>query len=522
METAPPEDTEATAGPAPAQPPAGAYPDHADEPAPPAQDVRGDTPAPTEREEPPAVPVEYAPADDEAPPDGDVPEEPAAETTAPQPAVEPFDDAPETAASHRPEEPPRQEEPSWAARDDQTLTFPAVPAAGDAGDAGDAAGEVPDETPAAGPYRAPEPGPAASPDAPTGTPPVGSYAASDAPAPGPYGADPEGGWTSDQTYADRPAQGGAPPPGEAPSPPPAAAASYGPPQQYGTYGQPAPPYGGAYGGYPDVREPQPSPGGGYPGGGDIVASDYDYEEYEPTPKRSSSKTLLLLACAVVAVIALTGTGVAGYQVIVQPQGATSDTSPSPGQPTAGQNGSPTPTQNPAKLNSASTDPEPMTLQEAFPNDSVEVGGRSYEKVEQELTQSCARAGRNEFSSVLEEAGCDRVLRATYVDGASTYAVTIGIAVLPSRADAAEVRESTDPQSRVFPKALNGSPGAQRIEDSPGFGAYTYVGRYFVYALAAFSDGHEAGEQEAEKLKQQSVAFRKYATKPLFQRMYETN
>ena len=84
------------------------------------------------------------------------------------------------------------------------------------------------------------------------------------------------------------------------------------------------------------------------------------------------------------------------------------------------------------LNSEITDPRKMSLSEAFPKKKIEADGAAFTKVKTDMTASCEKAASGPFADALREQKCSRIVRATYVDTKRRYAVTTGIAVLPTK------------------------------------------------------------------------------------------
>jgi hypothetical protein len=111
--------------------------------------------------------------------------------------------------------------------------------------------------------------------------------------------------------------------------------------------------------------------------------------------------------------------------------------------------------------------------------------------------SCTAATNAAAAAVLARNGCEAVLRATYVDGTDSYVVTVGVAVLPSSAEAnAANRELADargaggvgPSVRTVP--FKGTPaawftnGRRQISASIPGSTGTYV---FFYTIGYADD-----------------------------------
>jgi len=154
----------------------------------------------------------------------------------------------------------------------------------------------------------------------------------------------------------------------------------------------------------------------------------------------------------------------------------------------------------------------------FPRASVAAGGLPFGRVIAMLNKQCARTARGAFAAALDSAGCQRVVRATYVDSAKRYAVTVGVAQLPSPAAASQANRGAKFGPDIWFTGLDGSrrSGATAVSTSVGFGYDVVYGRYIIYALATYSSGRNptrhAGEVRA--LQKLSQAFTALARQPL--------
>ncbi|GGO25854.1 hypothetical protein GCM10010116_51880 [Microbispora rosea subsp. aerata] len=104
--------------------------------------------------------------------------------------------------------------------------------------------------------------------------------------------------------------------------------------------------------------------------------------------------------------------------------------------------------------------------------------------------ACAAAVDSPVASVLGKYGCQTMLRATYVDQTSTFAVTVGVAVLPSeqaRTDAAgelPVDDRVGVRPVAFPGTITDTFGAAQRQRTGWVGA----GPYIVFSAAGYTDG----------------------------------
>lgn len=268
------------------------------------------------------------------------------------------------------------------------------------------------------------------------------------------------------------------------------------------------------GGYPIPGPPPygrpPGPGQAYPGAEGVPPYDYGAPTGAPG---GPGKRRLLLAGGMVAALVVVGVGsFLGVRALT----SGSDT---PGPPSAHRTPS-TGASKPAPppdggIDSARTDAKAMTPGEAFPAKTVTAGGATFTQVRTTVLDGCKDAAKGDFAKALRSAGCERVVGATYVDTDKKYAVTAGIAALPSKDDATRAAREADSQKGSWFAALPAKKGtgADRIDKAGGFAASLNWGRYIVFSYATYSDGHTPGAKDAH-LVQLSQDFRTTATKAI--------
>src|SRR6266446_9955743 len=251
----------------------------------------------------------------------------------------------------------------------------------------------------------------------------------------------------------------APPPGELPPPPGAL------PPPPGAFAQPPgelppppgalPPLPGAFAAPPGAMSPHlgalppqtgfpPDMGGGFPA-----------QPPSSSPGRGPSrgKKVLTVAAGILVLAAAAGAiAVLRSHSAQTPQAA--PTSPAPTHRASVATPQPTLA---SKIDSVATDPKPITRAEIFPNGRVTIGGRQFALVAAVVNRKCALAARGSFAAALTASGCERVVRATYVDSSKRFAVTAGVAALPTKALAERVNRAKKLKRNVWFAALNGKP-----------------------------------------------------------------
>ncbi|GAB1823060.1 hypothetical protein [Herbidospora sp. RD11066] len=217
-------------------------------------------------------------------------------------------------------------------------------------------------------------------------------------------------------------------------------------------------------------------------------------------KGGGTRKVLLAGGAVVVIAAI---GASAYMAYSGEEETTGEAAPPPATTAPATPGAqiadPVPTVEAAVLDSETTDPRKLTLAEAFPAAKVTLNGRTFKRVKVNITDDCAAAAAGAFAQSLSENDCRRVLRATYVDGKKQYAVTTGIAVLPTKEAALAVDQTKNLGSNLWFRGLNGDAdsGADRVAISGGYAAGMVWGRYIVFSYATYADGHTPGEKEKD-------------------------
>jgi hypothetical protein len=160
----------------------------------------------------------------------------------------------------------------------------------------------------------------------------------------------------------------------------------------------------------------------------------------------------------------------------------------------------------------------ITTTMIFPRAHVEANGTEFGRVTAILNEKCTSAARGAFASALTSAGCQQVVRATFVDKAKRYAVTAGVAELPSPAAASSVDRSRRFGPDVWFTGLDGPArsGATKVSKSVGVGYNVVYGRYIVYSLATYSSGQNpTGHADAVRtLKELAKSFATMSRNPL--------
>ncbi|MGW4421664.1 hypothetical protein [Streptosporangium sp. NPDC004631] len=244
---------------------------------------------------------------------------------------------------------------------------------------------------------------------------------------------------------------------------------------------------------------------------------------EPPPPVRSRGDIMLIATVVTLVISGIGTGAFFAYESFSAKKSVSAADPLSGStPFDSEGGVTSPIEpdpiNTEVLNSEKTDPGRLTVADAFAK-RVTLAGTVFVRVKAETTQRCQETAVGQFADTLRSQDCRQVLRATYVDGRKKYAVTTGIAVLPTRESAVEVDQAKNLNSNLWFRGLPGASnsGAERVHMAGGYAAGLLWGRYIVFSYATFSDGHTPTAKE-KALGRVSGAFRDETAKVVEHRL----
>ncbi|GAA3528920.1 hypothetical protein GCM10022419_004690 [Nonomuraea rosea] len=261
--------------------------------------------------------------------------------------------------------------------------------------------------------------------------------------------------------------------------------------------------------------PTPPPGGGAFPPGAFKQPPFQTPPPPPAPPGRSKRALLVTLGA----LALAGVATGGFfawQAVSTPTPTTAAAQPStsvtqPDSLAAGTDPAVTPTievPGASVLNSEQTDPQKLSLSEAFPKKKVSAAGTTFTRVKAAIETTCEKAATGAFADALKEHKCSRVLRATYVDSKRRYAVTTGIAVLPTKDAATTADQAKSLTRNVWFRPLPGAAGTggERVHIAGGYAAGLVWGRYIVFSYATHADGHTP-EAEEKTLPKVSGAFR---------------
>ncbi|GGY03364.1 hypothetical protein [Streptomyces djakartensis] len=140
---------------------------------------------------------------------------------------------------------------------------------------------------------------------------------------------------------------------------------------------------------------------------------------------------------------------------------------------------------------AKKDTAPLSPDTLFPGTQLTMGETVYKKGPTADTRNCASASGGTLSKILTANDCTRLIRVTYSkDG---IAVTVGVAVFDTEAQATRAKGQTDKKS--FVKSLSGGGVKAFCESGVCRTTSNSYGRYAYFTNAGFTSGKNVTEQD---------------------------
>ncbi|MFD6909234.1 hypothetical protein [Streptomyces sp. NPDC060077] len=137
------------------------------------------------------------------------------------------------------------------------------------------------------------------------------------------------------------------------------------------------------------------------------------------------------------------------------------------------------------------DKAPLSPDILFPGTQLTMGETVYKKGPTADTKNCASAAKATLPKALTGNGCTRLIRVTYTK--DNVAVTVGVAVFDTQAQATRARQQTDGKSIV--KSLSGGGVKDFCSGAVCRSTRNSLGRYAYFTLAGFTDGKNVTEKD---------------------------
>jgi hypothetical protein len=167
------------------------------------------------------------------------------------------------------------------------------------------------------------------------------------------------------------------------------------------------------------------------------------------------------------------------------------------------------------IDNEKTDRGAVTVKEIFPKGRVKLSGRTFVRDKAALTPHCEWTARGVLAAALVREGCRRVVRATFVEEGRKFAVTAGIATMPTFEGARAAAGFGEPGGREWFRGMRGRT-AENIDEAKGRADYTVRGRYIVFVFTTYNDGRPP-DQSDSAMAEVGKAFVGYLGGPLSHR-----
>jgi hypothetical protein len=146
-----------------------------------------------------------------------------------------------------------------------------------------------------------------------------------------------------------------------------------------------------------------------------------------------------------------------------------------------------------RLQSRTTDPVPLTLNEVFKAKTFKAGGRKYLLTARRAEHKCAPPIHGtKFRAAVAKGGCSQVLRATFSDGGLIG--TIGVINLRTQT-ASEAAQVAARQNDAFILALPGAGTTKKIGQGLSLTTSEVDGHYLIMSWVQYPDGKKIATKD---------------------------
>ncbi len=197
-------------------------------------------------------------------------------------------------------------------------------------------------------------------------------------------------------------------------------------------------------------------------------------------------TVAIGTAVAVAVVSANGSNQASPGASSQLPGASDLPSPTGTVPSFAPTSAPPPLDPKDFVASAKKDKAPLSPDILFPGTQLTMGETVYKKGPTADTENCASAAKATLPKVLTDNDCTRLIRVTYTK--DKVAVTVGVAVFDTEAQATKAKKQADKKSIV--KSLSGGGVKDFCVGAICRSTTNSYGRYAYFTLAGFTDGKD--------------------------------
>ncbi|SDN04670.1 hypothetical protein SAMN04487981_103372 [Streptomyces sp. cf386] len=224
---------------------------------------------------------------------------------------------------------------------------------------------------------------------------------------------------------------------------------------------------------------------------------------EASESRNKRRRLLFIGGGALATIAV-GTAVA-VAVVSANSGNSADNNPTSGQsgtaalpgatakaPSFASTSAPPPLDPKDFVSDKSKDTAPLGAQILFPGTQLTEAGTLYKKGATDDTKSCSAVAKGGLPKILTANDCTRMLRVSYVKGG--IAVTVGVAVFDTEAQATKAASKADPQ-KDFLRSLSGKGIGGFCNSTVCLMSANSYGRYAYFTITGFTSGKDVTNKD---------------------------
>jgi hypothetical protein len=145
------------------------------------------------------------------------------------------------------------------------------------------------------------------------------------------------------------------------------------------------------------------------------------------------------------------------------------------------------------VSSVKKDKAPLSPDLLFPGTQLTMGESVYKKGPTADTRTCGSAAQGTLPKVLDTNDCTRLIRVTYTKGDT--AVTVGVAVFDTEAQAAKAKKQADKKSIV--RSLSGGGVESFCTGAVCRSTTNSYGRYAYFTVAGFSGAKDVTEKSTQ-------------------------
>ncbi|MFE5819690.1 hypothetical protein [Streptomyces sp. NPDC056479] len=146
------------------------------------------------------------------------------------------------------------------------------------------------------------------------------------------------------------------------------------------------------------------------------------------------------------------------------------------------------------ISSKSKDTAPLGAQILFPGTQLTMGETVYKKGPTDDTKNCSAVTKGGLPKILTTNDCTRFLRVTYLkDG---IAVTVGVAVFDSEAQAAKVKSQVNTKKDIV-RSLSGKGVKDFCTSAVCRSTSNSYGRYAYFTITGFTNGRDMTDKDTK-------------------------